>query len=451
MNEIKINTFFPTKPHAKQQEVLDALDGGERFIQLRAGRKFRKTSLLISWLTERALQTGLTCPYVAPNRIQAKNIAWNDHIPRLLTHFKAQGLPYKVNEVELTVTFPRGRLQLLGVENREALRGISNWGAFAGDEYDDWEEDIWPTVIRPNLITNNAPAILAGTPKGYRNLYRVENLKNEQGIPLFKSFHFRSHDNPDLDPAELAALEIEYKQLGEGYYRQEILAEYEKPHGTVYAEWDMERQYVDFNYDPNLPVELFWDFGVNDPTALGVMQPYGNELRLVDYYEAANANIEHFTQWFAATGYRTPAFEAGDIAGRSRELVSGKSPINELNRLGHFVRTTPIPSIPAQVRHAHRFIPRLFVSKSNPNTQRFVECITNYRYPADKSATALNQTNEIPMHDEFSHALRGWEYYCWNKYEPRQEIAVQTPANSVMGYLRKKEQQRLVREELYGY
>jgi len=445
-SNISVNTFFPSKPHAGQKLVLQALDSGERFILLRAGRKWRKTSLMISWLFEMALKTNLSCPYIAPNKVQAKNIVWNDHVARLLTHFKDQGLPYKINEVELSVSFPGGaRVQLFGVENKESLRGISNWGAVAGDEYDDWEEDIWPLIIRPNLLTHKAPALIGGTPKGFRNIYRLQ----ETG--LFKPFHFRSHDNPDLDLAELEALEVEYRQMGEGYYRQEILAEYEKPQGTVYAEWNMERQYVPFDYDPNLPLHLAWDFGVNDPTAILFLQPYGHELRLVDYYEASDANIEHFAQVIAAKGYKTPAFEAGDIAGKARELVSGKSPITELARLNHHIRVSAIPNIASQVRNAHKFIPRLYVSSSNPNCARFRDCIVNYRYPESKSASSIDQSNETPIHDEFSHALRAFEYYCWNIVEPSERIKDNPPPNSFQAYLNKKEEKRALQEEYVGY
>lgn len=741
---IEVNIFAPTHPHAKQQLVLDALDSGSRFVLLRAGRKFRKTSLMISWLFEKAMETGLSCPYVAPNRVQAKNIAWDDHVQRILNELTIKGVPFKKNEVELSIRLPNGgKIQLLGVENKEALRGISNWGAiacftgytpvltvngykridtieagdlaitpngirkiiragvrkhtnklveivlsngetikgtpdhkvltenglirldelcyhthiwttkhypllsskgssiglkravkhitdqglkakrgiftgkygrvigeiypmdassitktgtpsttisptlfvspqpsthqttsstesgktlkpsckelektypyllpmheamkgetkqdkdlivsdiwlqngtevrrvrsgianvlraigktclhikntvscamgntrhstptgqfsalsiaetrhivlpekvpvydltvehdhcyFAGsllvsncDEYDDWKEDIWPTIIRPNLITHKAPAIIAGTPKGYKNLYKLEN----SGI--FKPFHFTSYDNPDLDPGELEQLVIESKQTGEGYYRQEILAQYEKPQGTVYEEWDMDRQWIPFDYDPNLPVHLSWDFGVNDPTSILFIQPNGHEIRLIDYYEASNGNIEHFVQYIASKPYKQASFEAGDIAGNARELVSGKSPITELNRLKHYVKTTQIPSVPVQIRHAHKFINRLYVSKSNPNCERFVHCLVNYRYP-EKPATNINQSNEIPIHDEYSHAMRAWEYYCWNLYEPSVKIQENIPANSVFGILKRKEEERLLQEELYGY
>ncbi len=406
--QAKVNVFAPTHPHIYQQKVLDELDFGTRWVLLRAGRKWRKTSLIISWLFEQAFLTHLTCPYIAPNRTQAKNIAWDDHVQRILGEFVNKGIQYKKNEVELSVQVPGGgKVQLLGVENKEALRGISNWACVGMDEYDDWAEDIWPTIIRPNLITHKAPALVSGTPKGFRNLYRLEHGG------LFKSFHFTSMDNPELDPKELEDLKKEYMSMGMGAYRQEILAEYEKPEGTVYEEWNMDTQYLPIEYNPELPLHLAWDFGVNDPTVILFLQPNGSELRLIDYYEASDAELKHFTDIIEEIGYKEPEFEAGDIAGRARSLVTGKSAINELHRLGHHVKSMAIPDIEQQIRTTHKYIPNLYVSKSNPNCKRFVECILNYRYPK-KPETLVNQDNENPIHDEFSHAMRALEYYCWN-------------------------------------
>ena len=404
----QVNVFYPTQPHAKQAEVLAAIDHGQRFILLRAGRKFRKTSLIVSRLIEGALETGLTYPYIAPSKVQAKNIAWNDHIQRILGHFKAAGLPFRVNEVELSVTFPNGgKIQLYGVENKEALRGISNWGGIGCDEYDDWTDDIWPLIIRPNLMTHKAWAIVAGTPKGKRGMYRM----SLSGI--FNEFHYSSFDNPDLSREELADLEDEYKQYGEDYYRQEILAEYVKPMGVVYGEFNEEYQVRPFSYDSNLPLHVAWDFGVNDPTALIWFQPYDNELRVIDYYEASDNKIEHFVQVLKAKPYGGVSEHIGDIAGNARQLNTGTSAIEELSKLGVNVRTNHIPDIPSQVRIAHKFIPRLMVSK-RPETERFVDVLNNYKYPDAKRETAINQSNEIPMHDQYSHGARALEYYCWN-------------------------------------
>ncbi len=405
IEERKVNIFAPTRPHAKQDEVLKALDDGVRFVLLRAGRKFRKTSLMISWLFEKAMQTGLTCPYVAPNRIQAKNIAWDDHVQRILNEFALVGVPYKKNEVELSIKFPNnGKVQLLGVENKEALRGISNWGAICGDEIDDWEEDIWPTIIRPNLMVHKAQAILGGTPKGFRHMYKLETGG------LFKPFHYSSHDNPDLDPAELEAMINEYKQMGEGYYRQEILADYVKPVGTVYDEWDMIKNFVSVPYNPQLPLHLTFDFGVNDPTAIWWIQPHMGEYRVIDYYEVSDANVEHFVQLIRSKPYKKWDFACGDPAGKQRSITTNTAVIDEYAKHGIYIRTKDGVRIPEQIRITHKYIKSLFVDKK---LDRARECILNYKYP-EKSESLSNQSNEIPLHDQFSHAMRALEYYFVN-------------------------------------
>lgn len=405
MKQITVNTFYPTKPHPGQQQVLDELDAGTRFVQLRAGRKWRKTSLLISWLFEMAGKTGLVCPYVAPNRVQAKNIAWDDMVARMLNHFRGAGVPYKKNEVELSITLPNGgKVQLLGVENAEALRGISNWGAFGGDEIDDWELDIWPTIIRPNLMTNKAPAIMAGTPKGFKQLYGFE----QSG--LFKCFHFTSLDNPDLDKEELDNLIKEYQLLGLEFYEQEILAEYRKPVGLVYKDWNFETNYKLIEYDPNLPLHLAMDFGVNDPTSLVWIQPRGSETRVIDYYEASDASIEHFVSVINAKPYKKPDLFVGDPAGKARSLTTGTSPIEILATKGIHVRTKDGVQIPDQIRQAHTKIAGLYVSI---RAEGFKNCLLNYKYPA-KGTTLINQENEIPIHDKWSHGMRAFEYWSIN-------------------------------------
>lgn len=420
MKDVPLNLFAPSHPHKNQQVVLDELDKGTRWVLLLAGRKFRKTSLGISWLVEKALQTGLSCPYIGPNKTQAKNIVWDDHIQRMLNHFKQIGFPYKINEVELSVNFPKldngvldfnkgGKVQLFGVENADSLRGISNWGAVFCDEYDDWEEDIWPLIIRPNLMTHQAPALIAGTPKGYKNLWRIEHPSEGQPV-IFKSFHFTSYDNPDMDQEELKALETEYKSMGMGYYRQEILAEYERPYGTVYEEWS-EANWVPMEYDPFLPLHISIDFGVNDPTAILWIQPNGHEFRLIDAYEASDASVDHFVQVIHSKPYKKPELITGDAAGNARSITTNTSPIEEYQKHGLHIKTKDGLLIPDQVRITHKYIPSLYIAKGKADLVR--ECILNYRYPTKKES-ALNQSNEIPIHDKWSHAMRALEYYFAN-------------------------------------
>lgn len=251
-----------------------------------------------------------------------------------------------------------------------------------------------------------------------------------------------------LDPRKDAAwLAYEKDRRSNEDFAREILVDWNTSiTGRVYDDWQASTRYIPFDYDPNLPLHLSWDFGINDPTAIVFLQPNGSELRVIDYYEASDANIAHFVQYLSSLPYKTPSLETGDIAGNSRELVSGKSPINELARLKHFVRTRSIPNVPVQIRNTHRFIPRLFVSSSNPNCERFKECLENYRYP-EKPETLSNQSNEVPIHDEFSHAMRAFEYYCWNITEPSTKLKDNPPKNSFAGIIRKEEEEEYLRRE----
>lgn len=424
---VDVNVFYPTHPHEKQQEVLD---DPSRFKIVRAGRKWRKSSLGVSWLFEKALKNecgvkGCTSThsyfYVAPTRKQAKDIVWLDHVERLLGHLEKQGVKFKRNEHDLSVTFAhnKARIQLAGVDNPDALRGVSIWGGIVLDEYDDFKEDIFPLVIRPNLLPHKTPVYILGTPKGKSLLYRMSNNVYhdgpQKGEKIWKSFHFTTFDNPDLDKTELDAVVSEFKSYGDAYYKQEIMAEYVKPVGIVYDEFDEQKQYLDtVAYDPNLPLHCTWDFGVKDPTAIIWIQPGPDgEVRVIDCHEESNANIEHFAQIINSKPYKTPSLHTGDIAGRARSLQTGKSVIDELKKLGIYVTTNPIPDIPTQIRKTHQIIPRLRVAK--PRCEHFLDCLSNYRYPEEVGKESTTEkAAETPLHNWASHMVRALEYWSWN-------------------------------------
>lgn len=422
MEKVDINVFAPTKPHAKQLEVLD---DPSRFKVLRAGRKWRKTSLVTSWLVESAIlcQKRLTYPLILPFKSQARSDVWQDHVARLLNEFQSKKFPFKVNETELTITFPNGgRFKLLGADNDVSLRSSSNWGAVGLDEFDDWKSGIWEGVIRPNLMVHKAPALVTGTPKGKRNIWKLSQSEE------FKEFHYTSYDNPDLDRDELKSLIVEYKEKGEDYFQQEIMAAYVKPVGLVYKQWNEEIQYKDFDYDPHLPLHITFDWGVNDPTAVIWIQPNKAETRVIDYYEATDANIEHFVQVINSKPYKPADMYTGDPAGKARNLVTGTSVIDELKKKGIYVKTTDGVKIVDQIRLAHGVLPGLWI---NHKSERFRDVLLNYRYP-EVTTNLKNQSNEIPIHDEWSHGARAFEYWVVNTQHMRKtkRMGVVKPYNA---------------------
>jgi hypothetical protein len=152
------------------------------------------------------------------------------------------------------------------------------------------------------------------------------------------------------------------------------------------------------------------DFGVNDPTSIIWIQPNGSEYRIIDYHEEQNANVDYFAALIKSKPYREPSLFTGDPAGNARSIVTNTSPIEEYALHGIHIRSKTGVRIPEQIRITHKHIRSMYVDSK---LERFRDCILNYRYP-DRKANMFSTSNETPIHDEYSHAMRALEYYFVN-------------------------------------
>ena len=370
-----------------------------RFKVINIGRRAGKTLVSILKMVDVASSNPkLNIWYIAPTYKQSKLIAWSmikEYLPRA-----------KFNETELKAILPNGsEICLKGADNPDSLRGTRiDFAIF--DEvafFTSWRT-VWE-ALRPVLVDSKASCWFISTPNGFNHFYDMFYQQNFDED--YTSFHYTSFDNPFIDRDEI---EKTKKEMTERSFAQEFLAEFNKPAGTVYEEWPLEN-FKEVPYDINLPLHVSLDFGINDPTSIIWLQPTGSEMRVIDYYEASNANLDHFVAVLRSKPYKTPELYTGDPAGKARTLTTGTSPIEILQQAGIHVRTKDGVKIPDQIRATHTLIPSLFVDKK---CERFRDCLLNYRYPEIKD-TARNQENEIPIHDEWSHAMRALEYYSVNQ------------------------------------
>lgn len=402
---MKITIDYQPQPHQRLLHESQA----KRLVAV-TGRQVGKTVCAVNELIKRALlNPGTRNWYVTNDYKQAKRNVWD-----LFKKYIPGGLEAKFNTSELWIELPNySKIELIGVENAEPLRGAAVHFMIL-DEYADFPRDVWPKVLRPMFSTTNGDAWFLSTPKGMGNdLY--EKFYNSG----YQTFRFPSCEvvngvvqNPLSEYAAISELQAAYDDdttPNKEVFNQEYLAEFTRPSGTVYSGWPL-KNFRKVDYDPFLPVHLSFDFGINDPTAIIWIQPSGGEFRVIDYYEARNANVAHFVSVIKSKPYKEYALATGDDAGRSRALTTGTSAIDEYAAHGIFIRTTPGLKIEDQVRETQKHIKSLFVDKS---LKRFRDCLLNYRYPQKKEG-ALNQSNEKPIHDEFSHAMRALEYYFVN-------------------------------------
>ncbi len=201
-----------------QREIHAALEA-YRFCVIVAHRRLGKTVCIIIHLILQALGCKLRngrYAYIAPQRNQAKLIAWN-----YLKRFTAPIPNVKVNESELTVTLPNGaEIRLFGADNPDAIRGTYFDGA-ALDEVAQMKPEVWGEIVRPALADRNGFAVFIGTPKGmnvFHELYQ-RALVTEGWFARV----WRAGETKVIPEAELAAVRAE---LSATQYRQEFLCDF---------------------------------------------------------------------------------------------------------------------------------------------------------------------------------------------------------------------------------
>lgn len=419
--------------HPAQDKIASS---NKRYRVAVTGRRFGKTTLSVEEMHAFAIyRPESKVVYVAPTIKQARDIAWE-----MLLKITKNAWAEQPNETRLEIKLKclnsdkTSDIWLRGTENIESLRGIKI-DFLVVDEVASMKNwtTTWREVLRPTLMDTRGQVLFIGTPKGFNHFYDLFN--SSQTDTDFESFRYTSYDNPFIAKEEIdkAKQEAEKSQTLDEF-NQEYMAQFVSVSGQVYKEWDFVKQFLKVDYDPALPIHITMDFGVNDPTAIWWIQRMGGEFRAIDYYEASNADISHFIQVIRGKPYREAELYTGDPAGKARSIVTGTSPIEEYQKSGIYIKNKDGVTIPEQIRIMHKYMPSFYVDNK---LTRARDCILNYRYP-EKSSIAINQSNEIPIHDEYSHAMRALEYYFTNIDEGSVRIGnyerpVYKPIDNIIG------------------
>lgn len=222
--EIEINYC----PH-DGQELIHYDDA--RFKVIVCGRRWGKTTLAINELIKCAMAKDNSYLWLcSPTYRQSKMIAW-----RMLKQYIPDEIPVKYNESELAAIFPNGSvIELKGADNEDALRGAGLDGLVVDEFasiYDNWS--VWNEVLRPALTDKKGWVIFIGTPKGKDAFWELY-MKGQRGESGFKSWQFKTTENPIIDPEEV---EQARKSVPERYFRQEYEASFEDFVGLIYPEF----------------------------------------------------------------------------------------------------------------------------------------------------------------------------------------------------------------------
>ena len=397
---IRIDTGYRARDH--QAEVHRAL---KRFNVLVCHRRFGKTVLCVNELIDRALRlmaAGVKKPrlaYIAPLYRQAKTVAWD-----YVKSYTAPVPERNVNEAELRVDLPGGaRISLYGADNPDSLRGIYlDWVVL--DEYAQMRPSLWGEVIRPALADRQGGAIFIGTPKGRNQFWEI--YAQAQSDPDWHAALYRASETgivpqTELDAARKQMTPEQFDQEFECSFQAAILGAY---YGKEMAVAEAGGRITRVPWEPAKKVDTWWDLGIDDATAIWFAQHVGREVRLIDYYEASGAGLDHYAKVLSERPYAYRDHILPHDA-KVRELGTGRSRVETLASLGLRATVARQQSVEDGINAARLLLSRCWFDADK--CERGIEALRQYRADYDERLGTFKRT---PLHNWCSHAADAFRY-----------------------------------------
>lgn len=159
-----------------------------------------------------------------------------------------------------------------------------------------------------------------------------------------------------------------------------------------------------------VPVDTFWDLGVNDDMCIWFRQKIGPEHRFIDYYSNSGEGLEHYArvlQERAQEGGWTYGTHYGPHDAGARRLgYEAKSVQQMATEIGikPFVVVPRIPSEKVGVEAVRSYLRRCWFDETK--TVEGVKCLDNYRKEWDEDRGVYK---DRPRHDWASHGAKAFE------------------------------------------
>lgn len=172
-----------------------------RFKTVAAGRRWGKTHMARAMVVCKSLDLGnknrQPVFVIAPTQAQAKLLYWRPLLdvlnPLVETVNINEGLIYLKGGVLIGVK---------GADNPDSLRGPGLFHAIL-DEFGSMKPYVWEEIIRPTLVDSRGGALFIGTPTPERNHFFDLFQEGLREGSEYKSWQFRTADNPFIDPKEV--------------------------------------------------------------------------------------------------------------------------------------------------------------------------------------------------------------------------------------------------------
>ena len=260
-----------------------------RFRVLVAGRRFGKSRLAETELVEQALKKpGSRSVYMAPSRVQAKQILWQGLKERV-----PSGWIRAKNETALSLTLVNGSIiQLAGADYSDSLRGISA-DLIVVDEFcfvADLENQM--AALRPMLSTTKGRMLLISTPAGGGSYsHELYERAGTEEASDWERFTYTSVDGGWIPSSEV---ESQRATMDSTLFRQEYYASFESLAGACFPEFSNALN-VSSQLDDGGPLVVGMDFNVS-PFSAVVIRVRNGGVHVIDEIELHEADTRMMSE-----------------------------------------------------------------------------------------------------------------------------------------------------------
>lgn len=420
----KITLPYNFKERKYQLPLLKAMDSGYKRGVAIWHRRAGKDKVLVNITAKKMFERIGAYYYFFPTYNQGRKILWQgmdrdgfkfmDHIP--------QEIRRRTDNTQMLIELKNGSIfQIVGTDNIDSIVGTNPVGCVFS-EYALQDPMAWD-YIRPILAENGGWAIFNYTPRGKNHGYDLVKLAEANPEQWF--LQILTALNTKAIPKEVLEqerLEIISKDGTDALYQQEYMCSFEAPiQGAYYGQQlqtaEDEGRITNVPHEPSLPVNTYWDLGIDDSMTIWFVQQLGKEKRLVDYYENSGEGLAHYAKVLQDKQYNYAKHWAPhDI--EVRELGTGKSRLETARNLGIKFSIVPKLSISDGIEAARNILNSCWFDIDK--CKRGIDALKSYHKEYDEKNKIYKNTAK---HDWASHGADSFRYFAVAHREDGKEEA----------------------------
>lgn len=349
--------------------------------------------------------------YFYPNYAQGKKALWNGMDRngfRFINHIPEELRTRIVNDEMIIETGNGSLFQVIGTDKIDSVVGSNPIGCVFS-EFSLQDPKAWD-YIRPILAENGGWAVFNYTPRGHnhgKQLYDMA-LKNRD------TWFVEKLTVDDTKAIAQETLDQERKEMFErtgndALFMQEYYCSFEVPiegsyYGTQMMQAEKDGRVTRVPWESSLPVDTYWDLGVDDSMTIWFVQNVGKEVRLIDYLEDSGEGFGYYAKKLGEKPYSYGTHTAPhDI--KVRELTSGKSRLDTAANLGIYFRVAPNLGVDDGIDAVRTLLSRCWFDKDK--CERGLSALNSYHKEWDEANKVFKNH---PKHDWASHGADSFRY-----------------------------------------